>query len=384
LRILASLICAAVLGIGLASAQYWVLPIPPQGRVPDEVIEPARDLSPASCGLCHRKQYREWSGSRHAAAAGGGVLGQLPAFDPETRTSCLGCHAPSSEQQDRLDAADPGRVRSLSGVDCVACHVRGHRRHSAAGKSVTPHGRVVAEPLFEDVTFCSPCHQFPEWGERVNGKLLENTEQEWRASPAARAGISCQDCHMPDGSHKFKGIHDPEMSRRALQPDVRRDRQGLRIRVRNSGAGHALPTYAPPRIRVILRGGDPHAAERIHGIQRRLRWDPDQGWEELADTRLLPGQELRLALELEPDEDAEAVLLVEPDALYHEQVYPYLLESIGEDLDPDSLQMLRDARDQAGRTGFVLYRARCSPWAGQPIACPIEPQPPAPRFDTGR
>lgn len=378
MRILTGLVCGALLSAGFASADYWALPIPPQGSAPDDYAEPTKDLSPAACGLCHVEQFREWSSSLHAGAARGGVLGQLPAFDRETQVSCLNCHAPGSEQQNLFFDAEAGTVRSLNGVDCVACHVRRHRRHGTTLKPITPHGRVEALPLFEDAAFCSPCHQFPDWGERVKGKLLENTEQEWRASPYALAGVGCRDCHMPDGSHAFKGIHDPGMSRRALQVDVRRKRKEIGIRVRNVGAGHALPTYATPRIRVILRSGAPNGAELAHSIQRRLHWDPDTGWTEPADTRLLPGRELRLALALGPDEDAEAMLFVEPDAFYHEQVYPDLLESIGEDLDPASLQLLREAQHRAGRTGFLLYRAHCPPWQGREATCAIEPTPPYP------
>jgi len=328
--------------------------------------------------VCHRKQFREWSSSLHARSARGGVLGQLPAFDLETQVSCLNCHAPTSEQQAGVLTADAGQVRALSGVDCVACHVRRHRRHGPDFRPITPHGRVEALPLFEDAAFCSPCHQFPDWGERVKGKLLENTEQEWRASPYALAGIGCRDCHMPAGSHAFEGIHDPGMSRKALWVEVRRGREGIELRARNLGAGHALPTYATPRIRVTLRSGGPEGAELEHIIQRRLHWDPDTGWTEVSDTRLGPGQALRLALALEPGADAEAILFVEPDAFYYEQVYPSLEASIGEALDPTSLQLLREAKHRAGRTGFVLYRVRCPPWSGREVTCAVEPAAPDP------
>ncbi len=377
----AGLALGVVLSPAAAGAdEYWTLPIPPQGIAPPDSVEPAKDLFPAACGVCHRKQFREWSSSLHAHSARGGVLGQLPAFDRETQVSCLNCHAPGSEQQARFLTANAGQVQSLTGVDCVACHVRRHRRYGPVSRPITPHGRVEALPLFEDSTFCSPCHQFPDWGERVNGKLLENTEQEWRASPYAPAGTGCQDCHMPAGSHAFKGIHDPEMSRKALRMEVRRRRQGMEMRARNVGAGHALPTYATPRIRVVLRSGDPKDTRLEHVIQRRLHWDLDTGWTEVSDTRLGPGQELRLALALESAVDAEAILCVELDALYYEQVYPSLEESIGGELDPVSLRLLRAAKHRAGRTGFVLYRAQCPPWPGREVACAIEP----PRVIVGR
>jgi len=366
------LICGIILCAGSVSAGYWTLPIPPQGQAPADYAEPARGLSPTACGVCHHKQFREWSSSLHAGAARGGVLGQLPAFDRETRIACLNCHAPTSEQQAGFLAAEAGAVPSLSGVDCVACHVRRHRRHGPTHKSITPHGPVEARPLFKDAAFCSPCHQFPDWGERVKGKLLENTEREWRASPYARAGIGCRDCHMPDGSHEFKGIHDPGMSRKALEVKVRRRREGIEIRLRNVGAGHVLPTYATPRIRVVLHRGDPPGEDPVHSIQRQLRRHPDLGWTEPADTRLRPDQEVRLTRALEPGEDAVVTVLVEPDAFYHEQVYPNLLEAIGEELEPVSLRMLRAAQRRTGQTGFPLYRAHCPPWTGRETACALD------------
>ena len=366
----ASLLVFAGLAFALASDDFWTFPIPPQGTAPVHHPEPTKDLSPASCGICHVKQYQEWSGSLHARAAGAGLLGQLPAFDTETQVDCLNCHAPRSDQQTLFLAADPDKVRFLVGVDCVTCHVRSHRRYGASFKPITPHGPVTGLPLFKDSAFCSPCHQFPEWGERVNGKLLENTLEEWRASRFAAEGIGCQGCHMPNGSHTFRGIHDPEMTRRAVGLKVRRNRDAVEVVVANVGAGHALPTYATPRIRVILLGGG--GAKKEHIIQRQLQWDAELGWTEAADTRLLPGQKTSLELKLAPAESAEVILVVDPDALYHDVVYPSLEESIGSDLEPASLALLREAKIKAGRSGFLLYWSRCPPWRGADVVCEVE------------
>jgi len=51
---------------------------------------------------------------------------------------------------------------------------------------------------------------------------------------------------MPAGSHAFRGIHDPEVSRKALWVKVRRGQAGIAVRACNLGVGHALPTYATP------------------------------------------------------------------------------------------------------------------------------------------
>ena len=64
--------------------------------------------------------------------------------------------------------------------------------------------------------FCQSCHQFAPDGLALNGKLLENTYAEWKASRFAREGVQCQDCHMPDRRHLWRGIHDPAMVRSGL------------------------------------------------------------------------------------------------------------------------------------------------------------------------
>ncbi|MCU7841561.1 MAG: hypothetical protein KZQ94_19555 [Candidatus Thiodiazotropha sp. (ex Troendleina suluensis)] len=352
-----------------ADEGYWVLPIPAQGEAPADYHDLTRDISPFRCGLCHIKQFSEWAGSLHARASTKGLLGQLPAYDQEAQTACLNCHAPTSEQQEFLADSAPGQVQYLFGVDCASCHLRRHIRHGPRGKPVTPHGQVIQTELFEQSAFCSPCHQFPEWGERVNGKLLENTEQEWRRSSYAKEGIGCRECHMPNGSHAFKGIHDPEMTRKALRVEARRGKSGIVVDAWNAGAGHALPTYATPRIRILVQSDSPPESMLEHVIQRQLHWDVEQGWTEQSDTRLLPKRKIRLTLKLLPSQDGEVAVLVEPDAFYHEFVYPSLEVSIGGELDPDSRAMLQEAEVATGRTGYRLYGFQCPPWQGREERC---------------
>jgi len=53
-------------------------------------------------------------------------------------------------------------------------------------------------------------------GFALNGKLLQSTYDEWKASRFARQGVQCQDCHMPDRRHRWRGIHDADMVRSGL------------------------------------------------------------------------------------------------------------------------------------------------------------------------
>jgi hypothetical protein len=95
---------------------------------------------------------------------------------------------------------------------------------------------------------------------RPDGKLLENTYNEWRGSRFAREGVQCQDCHMPERRHRWRGIHDADMVRSGLtitaKPGAARYRPGeiavVTLRVTSTRIGHAFPTYVTPR--VVLRG----------------------------------------------------------------------------------------------------------------------------------
>ena len=115
---------------------------------------------------------------------------------------------------------------------------------------------------------------------------------------------------MPDGRHGFKGVHDPEMVAQGLGVDVWRTRDGLLAHARNKGAGHALPTYVTPQIEIELSSAG--GARRSHLIARRMRWSEHDGWTEIADDRLLPGQWIALSLALEPGERGWVRVRVDP------------------------------------------------------------------------
>jgi hypothetical protein len=141
------------------------------------------------------------------------------------------------------------------------------------------------------------------------------------------------------------------------------------LRAWNNGAGHALPTYATPRIRIVIEGEGNDKRHLEHVIQRRLEWDEENGWSERSDTRLLPGQSVALNLELAEAQTAEITVDVEPDAYYHEWVYPTLLRLIASELLPAERKMLLQAKLEAGNTGYLLYSLQCNRWTGTEAAC---------------
>ena len=301
---------------------HWTLPVPLQGSPPARWNPLEASLLPESCGTCHPAQLDDWKTSLHAKSLGPGVKGQLVEMlqsDPQSAQDCLRCHAPLAEQQEQL--VRKGKLRGnaafnqelqTKGLSCAGCHVRRHQRfgppkrdgslRSEIPREKLPHNGVTRTPAFLRAEFCKECHQFPEGGFALNGKLLENTYNEWKTSPFGRQGIQCQECHMPDRRHLWRGIHDPEMVRSGLtigvEGDKARYRQGevvrIRLTVTNSRVGHAFPTYVTPRVVVsgelIERSGlvvPGSRQETIIGREVTL----DLSREEF-DSRLHPGQRL--------------------------------------------------------------------------------------------
>jgi hypothetical protein len=339
-----------------APSAHWAWPMPPQGPAPEGWSELEGSLLPHSCGSCHPDQLRDWKGSFHAAAYSPGMIGQFGTFNDRTVQNCYRCHAPLHETQAKVADGegvyhpnpdlDPA-LRS-AGVSCAVCHVRRHQRHGPApadgrkrDMETLPHGGFVIDEDFSRSEFCSFCHQFPPTWRSFNGKLLENTYNEWLASPAAAEGIQCQGCHMPDRRHLFLGIHDKEMTASAFDFAARiESRDGGVVRavaeLTNSGAGHMAPTYTTPRLLVDFlfldeAGRTLGEASEPHIIQRRVILGTGNDHEAF-DTRIAPGATARHELAQAPPAGAatlRARVRVEPDHHY-EGLYVGLLPQLAE------------------------------------------------------
>ncbi|OGL06495.1 MAG: hypothetical protein A3I03_08225 [Candidatus Rokubacteria bacterium RIFCSPLOWO2_02_FULL_68_19] len=300
--------------------RHWSRPVSPQGKPSARWSPLEASLLPESCGTCHPAQLADWKESLHARSMGPGVKGQLVemlASDTDSALGCYACHAPLSEQQEKVarrkggftpNAAFDARLQ-VKGLTCAACHVRRHQRFgppkrdgslaSELPRERLPHNGVTRTPAFLRAEFCRDCHQFPPDGFALNGKLLENTYAEWKASPFARAGVQCQDCHMPDRRHLWRGIHDAEMVRSGVSVAFSTDRARYAVgdtleatlTVINEKVGHSFPTYVTPRVVVsgelIDRSGRVVAGSRQEQIiGREVTLDLTR---ELFDTRLAPG-----------------------------------------------------------------------------------------------
>jgi hypothetical protein len=362
---------------------HWQRPIPPQGDAPARFSPIERSLAPSSCGTCHPLQFQDWSGSIHSKSMGPGIAGQLVEMiksDPASARSCFTCHAPLAEQA-ALVRGDEGIVPNpdvdpslqVQGVVCASCHVRGHQRFgpprrdgSVATRSpreTLPHNGLTRTSAFLRSEFCASCHQFAPNGLSLNGKLLENTYEEWRASAAARRGQQCQDCHMPYRRHLWRGIHDPEMVKSGVRITVRPSRSryrpgdelSARIAVANTGVGHHFPTYVTPRVVVraelLDRDGQPlpdTAEERAIG--REVPLDLSR---EIADTRVPAGGRFEWTYRRPIDRPGvrlKVTVTVFPDHFYTE-FFAVLLESgagAGEG-------QIREALEATRRSPFKIF-----------------------------
>jgi len=191
-----------------------------------------------TCATCHPDHYREWSVSPHAYAQmspvfnafHGAVLGLTNGTNGDF---CIRCHTPvGMNLEEPLFISNMDRhPTSREGITCIACHrvnkaygklsgrlaiVEGdlfepvygpkgneelerviesgeynvNTERGKAGRAV--HGK--AEKFFQLQTsgFCGTCHDV----NLVNGFRLEEAFSEYKNTPAAKAGVSCQDCHM--------------------------------------------------------------------------------------------------------------------------------------------------------------------------------------------
>jgi hypothetical protein len=363
--------------------RHWRMPIAPQGIAPASFAPLERSLAPRDCGACHAVQYEDWRGSIHARSMGPGIAGQLVEMarrDPAGARACLVCHAPLAEQSPLTRTAagltanpafDPALQRE--GVVCATCHVRGHQRFGppprpdAQGRRVPraqlPHNGATYTGAYERAEFCAACHQFGPSGPSLNGKPLENTYEEWRGSPAARRGLTCQSCHMPDRRHRWRGVHDPEMVKSGVRVtlglDRPRYRPGQRLRatvtVASVNVGHYFPTYVTPQVvvRAVLVGtdGQPIPSTVQEGIiGRQVPLDLSR---EIADTRIPPGGRFVLRYERELDEPGlglRVTVTVYPDHFYT-GFFAALLETGPGGGEAD----IREALDATRRSPFEIF-----------------------------
>lgn len=167
-------------------------------------------LPSSSCG-CHAARVQEWAPSMHAKAIADPVfllkVAQAQAEVGEEVTAfCKRCHSPIGNMTgDPLGEKTPA---AAEGVTCMYCHqvvgidgkpantshlVEANLTRRAQLKDpAAPHPAAYSE-LHTKAEFCGGCHDVNHPG---NGTHLETSYSEWAASPYAKEGVVCQDCHM--------------------------------------------------------------------------------------------------------------------------------------------------------------------------------------------
>ncbi|MEM7482349.1 MAG: multiheme c-type cytochrome [Acidobacteriota bacterium] len=191
-----------------------------------------------TCATCHPDHYREWSVSPHAYAQMSPVFNAmhgtiLKLTNGTNGDFCIRCHTPVG-----MNLGEPEFISNLDrhptsreGVTCVVCHrinqpygklsgrlaiVEGDLFEPVYGPSGNDElqrviesdqfrvntergraGRAIhtrSEKFFQISTsgLCATCHDV----NLVNGFRLEEAFSEFKTSPAAENGTSCQDCHM--------------------------------------------------------------------------------------------------------------------------------------------------------------------------------------------
>jgi hypothetical protein len=198
------------------------------------------DRFPAAttCATCHPEHYREWSVSPHAYAQLSPVFNAmhgtiLKLTNGTNGDFCIRCHTPVGMNlgEPELMSNIDRHPTSREGVTCVVCHRLDRPYGKLSGRLAIVEGdlfdpvygptgdeelrRVIAsddyrvntergragraihtgaERSFQLTTsgLCASCHDV----NLVNGFRLEEAFSEFKTSPAAAKGISCQDCHM--------------------------------------------------------------------------------------------------------------------------------------------------------------------------------------------
>jgi cytochrome c554/c'-like protein len=265
-------------------------------------IDPAPGANSFSCGNCHEAIFDEWRGSAHGRPgetsrfrdlflgldAHGKQNGwSLIQEHPDGTEVCASCHNPAP--LGKSNSLDADSERNWGNVHCDFCHKIAGASSGEIGLAhgrrglelLRPHeGQLIfgplddaarrenaASPFQRDSRFCASCHEGV-----VFGVSVYTTYSEWQASPAARGGMQCQDCHMkPTGkmtnlalehggverdpatlaNHRFFDPDQRAMLTRCLKLKLEysasHDAVRAVVTVAAIGVGHRVPTGLPDR-----------------------------------------------------------------------------------------------------------------------------------------
>jgi nitrate/TMAO reductase-like tetraheme cytochrome c subunit len=263
----------------------------------------------AQCGECHKEIYEEWASSNHAYAS---ISPMFHAFEQKFQnltqgtvgTFCVRCHAQVGTQlgEGRETPLWKRAAISREGVTCITCHrvkeqygkVDGQRRvepgkifepiygsgeksvikdiikdketysvkTSKDGRGTSIHNGMMTNPQLSKSEFCVSCHQVA-----VNlGIKLEIVWDQYRDSPAKKAGVTCQDCHMGKVPGKPEG-YGTAPSAVVGGKDI------------NPGRKHSNHRFIGPGYSIAHPGIFPHNPKaKSFTMQDWLQYDWRAGW----------------------------------------------------------------------------------------------------------
>ena len=280
---------------------------PPIPAVDEETL--SRYPTASQCGQCHKQIYEEWSSSNHAYSS---ISPMFHAFEQKFQeltqgtvgTFCVRCHQQVGTQlgENRETPLWARSQISREGVTCITCHrvkeqygkVNGERRvepgkifepvygsgeksvikdiianketysvkTSKDGRGTDIHNGMMTNPQLTKSEFCVSCHQVA-----VNlGIKLEIVWDQYRDSPARKAGVTCQDCHMGKVPGKPEGY--------ATAPSAVVGGKEI-----NPGRKHSNHRFIGPGYSIAHPGIFPHNTKaQAFTIKDWLQFDWRAGW----------------------------------------------------------------------------------------------------------
>jgi hypothetical protein len=298
-----ALVALQFLAIGASSRSLDSRPLESVASEQDGEPSATTKFLPAeACQPCHPQHFEEWRGSMHAYSIADPVFHAMNSFGQKDTGGALGdfctrCHAPIGAIEGTVapDVTNFEEIPSPAsdGISCEVCHrgvsLRpGHPSnasldHEPGGPMLggiadpVPNGFHASRPsdLLRRPEFCGACHNVTN----ERGVRVEKPYDEHVASPFPERFVGCIDCHMqvysgratPDGPirprlhrHDFVGVDvaltpfpRAALQRREVEAFLR-TAATLTVRapsevesgaefvigvdVKNSGAGHNLPT----------------------------------------------------------------------------------------------------------------------------------------------
>ena len=312
-NIASAAVSAGAAGLLAASTIVAAEEPPPSGQsVADDTHEAlfAEDRFPSAttCAPCHAEIYREWSVSSHAYAQLSPVFNAMQAKITRLTNGtngdfCIRCHTPVG-----MNLGEPTFMPNLDrhptsreGVTCVVCHRQDQAQGKVSGRLPLVEGSLY-DPVFGPSgndelrrlietgdlhlqtdparpgravhaaarsfsqlprsDMCGSCHDV----NFVNGFRLEEAFSEYKHSPAAGKGVTCQDCHM--------GTEPGVPSGYATGPAARVGDRATRPRKRTNHM------FAGPDHSIVHPGIFPHnpEAQEFATLREWLTFDHEAGW----------------------------------------------------------------------------------------------------------